>query len=392
MRILFAGAGNFGHVYPLLPLAKAARAAGHEVFFATGAQLHPAVTAAGLQPVPAGRSVPEGFMEAARSRGLLAEGEADLRPQDVPPQVLADLHVDVFGSVLPRWVTEDLTAALERLRPDLVVYEALNPGAAFAAHLAGVPAVAHGVGPMTVGPDEARVMERLLVTAADLGVTVPGGQLLALARAFVDICPPSLQDPHFLAAPLNRIEQRPVPYGEPGELPERIRTAEGPFVYVTLGTALASAEVLRTVVEGLLPLNVPVLVAAGPVVPVDALGEQPERVVAVPWVAQPEALAHASLVVQHGGAGTTLAALGAGLPQLVLPQGADGPANAAAVHAAGAGEYVLAGDLTPQAVHDAARRLLADDSYRTGARKVAEEIAAMPDPAATAARLPDLAA
>jgi UDP:flavonoid glycosyltransferase YjiC (YdhE family) len=150
--------------------------------------------------------------------------------------------------------------------------------------------------------------------------------------------------------------------------------------------------VLRTVVEGLLPLDVPVLVAAGPVVPVADLGEQPERVVVVPWVAQPEALEHAALVVQHGGAGTTLAALAAGLPQLVLPQGADGPANAGAVHAAGAGEYVLAPDLTPQAVHDAARRLLADESYRTGARKVAEEIAAMPDPAATAAKLPDLAA
>ncbi|MEU6105776.1 glycosyltransferase [Streptomyces flaveolus] len=392
MRILFAGAGNFGHVYPLLPLAKAARAAGHEVFFATGEQLHPAVTAAGLQPVPAGRSVPEGFMEAARSRGLLAAGDADLKPQDVPPQVLADLHVEVFGSVLPRWVTEDLTAALDRLRPDLVVYEALNPGAAFAAHLAGVPAVAHGVGPMTVGPDEARVMDQLLATAADLGVTVPGGQLLALARAFVDICPPSLQDPHFLAAPLHRIEQRPVPYSEPGELPERIRAAEGRFVYVTLGTALASAEVLRTVVEGLLPLDVPVLVAAGPAVPVAELGEQPEHVVVVPWVAQPKALEHAALVVQHGGAGTTLAALAAGLPQLVLPQGAAAPPTARAVHAAGAGEYVLAPDLSPQAVHAAARRLLADESYRTGARKVAEEIAAMPDPATTAARLPDLAA
>ncbi|MGV9700521.1 glycosyltransferase [Streptomyces sp. NPDC003470] len=393
MRILFAGAGNFGHVYPLLPLAKAARAAGHEVFFATGEQLHPAVTAAGLEPVPAGRSVPEGFMEAARSGGLLAPGDADLKPQDVPPEVLADLHVQVFGSVLPRWVTEDLTAALGRLRPDLVVYEALNPGAAFAAHLAGVPAVAHGVGPMTVGPDDARVMEQLLVTAGDLGVDVPGGQLLALARAFVDICPPSLQDPHFLAAPLHRIEQRPVPYAEPGgELPERIRAAEGRFVYVTLGTAFASAEVLRTVVEGLLPLDVPVLVAAGPVVPVAALGEQPERVVAVPWVAQSEALRHAALVVQHGGAGTTLAALAAGLPQLVLPQGADGPANAAAVHAAGAGEYVLAPDLSPQAVGEAARRLMADESYRTGARKVAAEIAGMPDPAATAAKLPDLAA
>ncbi|MGW3151057.1 glycosyltransferase [Streptomyces sp. NPDC001177] len=389
MRILFAGAGNFGHVYPLLPLAKAARAAGHEVSFATGEQLHPAVVTAGLEPVAAGRSVPEAFMEAVKSRADLA-GAGELGAQDVPPEVLADLHVQVFGSVLPRWVAADLATALERLRPDLVVYEALNPGAAFAAALAGVPAVAHGVGVMALGPEEERIGQELLATAGDLGVDVPFGQLLALSRSYIDIVPPSIQDPGFLAAPLPRIEQRTVAYSEPGELPERIRESGRPFVYLTLGTALGSPEVLRTVLQGLLPLDVPVLVAAGPVVPVEELGELPERVVAVPWVAQPEALKHASVVVQHGGAGTTLATLAAGLPQLVLPQGADGPANGKAVAAAGAGEVVLAADQSPEAVTEATRRLLAEEGYRVSARKVAAEIAAMPDPAENVARLVEL--
>ncbi|GGJ51505.1 glycosyltransferase [Streptomyces brasiliensis] len=390
MRILFAGAGNFGHVYPLLPLAKAARAAGHEVFFATGEQLHPAVVTAGLEPVAAGRSVPEAFMEAVSSRADLA-GAGELGAQDVPPEVLTDLHVQVFGSVLPRWVAADLASALQRLRPGLVVYEALNPGAAFAAALAGVPAVAHGVGVMALGPEEERIQQELLTTAGDLGVDVPFGQLLALARTYIDIVPPSIQDPGFLAAPLPRIEQRAVAYSEPGELPERIRRSGGPFVYLTLGTALGSPEVLRTAIEGLLPLEVPVLVAAGPVVPVEELGELPERVVAVPWVAQPEALRHASVVVQHGGAGTTLATLAAGLPQLVLPQGADGPANGRAVAAAGAGEVVLGPDQSADAVTQATRRLLSEESYRVAARKVATEIAAMPDPAQNVTKLVELA-
>ncbi|MEV0185560.1 glycosyltransferase [Streptomyces sp. NPDC050625] len=390
MRILFAGAGNFGHVYPLLPLAKAARAAGHEVSFATGEQLHPAVVTAGLEPVAAGRSVPEAFMEAVSSRADLA-GAGELGAQDVPPEVLASLHVQVFGSVLPRWVAADLATALERLRPDLVVYEALNPGAAFAAALAGVPAVAHGVGVMALGPEEERIQQELLATAGDLGVDVPFGQLLALSRSYIDIVPPSIQDPGFLAAPLPRIEQRTVAYSEPGELPQRIRESGKPFVYLTLGTALGSPEVLRTVLQGLLPLDVQVLVAAGPVVPVEELGELPERVVAVPWVAQPEALKHASVVVQHGGAGTTLATLAAGLPQLVLPQGADGPANGKAVAAAGAGEVVLAADQSPEAVTEATRRLLAEEGYRVAAGKVAAEIAAMPDPAENVAKLVELA-
>gem|GEM_PF-943165 len=36
MRVLFASLGTHGHTYPLLPLAAAARDAGHEVTFATG--------------------------------------------------------------------------------------------------------------------------------------------------------------------------------------------------------------------------------------------------------------------------------------------------------------------------------------------------------------------
>ncbi|MEU5825522.1 glycosyltransferase [Streptomyces sp. NPDC047803] len=388
MRILFAGAGNFGHVYPLIPLATAAKAAGHEVSFATGEQLHPALVRAGLDPVKAGRPVPEAFMEAVRAMGHQG---GDLGAQDVPPEVLAALHVEVFGSVLPRWVAADLAPELERLRPDLVVYEALNPGASFAARLAGIPAVAHGVGLMAQGPEDLAVQEKLLATAADLGVDVPGGQLLALARTYIDICPPSIQDPHFLAAPLPRIEQRSVAYAEPGELPEPFRSGSEPYIYVTLGTALGSADVLRTVVQGLLPLNVPLLVAAGPVVPVEELGELPDRVVAVPWVAQAKALESASLVVQHGGAGTTLATLAAGLPQLVLPQGADGPANGRAVRDAGAGEVVFAPDLTADAVTEAARGLLASESARVGARKVADEIASMPLPAETVKRLAEFA-
>ncbi|TXS59340.1 glycosyltransferase, partial [Streptomyces sp. me109] len=59
-----------------------------------------------------------------------------------------------------------------------------------------------------------------------------------------------------------------------------------------------------------------------------------------------------------------------------------------AVRDAGAGEVIFAGDLTADAVTEQARRILGDESYRDAARKVAAEIAAMPDPAETAARLP----
>ncbi|MET9958580.1 nucleotide disphospho-sugar-binding domain-containing protein [Streptomyces sp. NPDC006326] len=390
MRILFASVGNFGHIFPLLPLARAARAAGHEVAFATGEQFHQTLREAGFEPVTAGRSVPEAFIEAAGGQAFLEQHGGEVGAQDVPAEVLADLHIKVFGSVLPRWVAADLAPALERLRPDLVVHEVLNPGAGFAARLAGIPAVAHGVGVLAQDHEAARLQQEVLATAAELGVDVPDGQAFTLGNTLIDICPPSLQDPAVLSSGLPRIEQRPVSFKEEGELPGGLGTSGEPFVYLTLGTALGSAENLRTVIDGLTPLGLPVLVATGFRVQIADLGELPDNVVAAPWLPQSQVLARAALVVQHGGSGTTLATLEAGLPQLIVPQGADGPANGRAVHAAGAGEVVF--DLTAETVTEYARRILGDDGYREAARKIAAEIASLPGPDEIAAKLPSFAA
>ncbi|MFD5144221.1 glycosyltransferase [Streptomyces sp. NPDC058401] len=389
MRILFASVGNFGHIFPLLPLARAARAAGHQVAFATGEQFHQTLREAGFEPVTAGRSVPEAFIEAAGGQAFLEQHGGEVGAQDVPASVLADLHIKVFGSVLPRWVAADLATAFTTYRPDLVVHEVLNPGAGFAARLAGIPAVAHGVGPISQDHEAERLRREILATAADLGVDVPADRASTLGNTLIDISPPSIQDRSILESGWPRIELRPVPYVEQGEIPGGLGASGDPFVYLTLGTALGSADNLRTVIDGLRPLGVPVLVATGFRIQLAELGELPPNVIAAPWVPQSEVLARASLVVQHGGSGTTLATLAAGLPQLIVPQGADGPANGQALHAVGAGEVVF--DLSADAVTENARRILGDESYRDAARKVAAEIAAMPDPEAVAARLPDLA-
>ncbi|WP_309114588.1 hypothetical protein [Saccharothrix sp.] len=41
MKVLFVSAPLVGHVFPMIPLAKALRAAGHEVVLATGADVTP---------------------------------------------------------------------------------------------------------------------------------------------------------------------------------------------------------------------------------------------------------------------------------------------------------------------------------------------------------------
>ena len=68
-----------------------------------------------------------------------------------------------------------------------------------------------------------------------------------------------------------------------------------------------------------------------------ALGPLPAHVRAERWIPQAEVFAEADAMVGHGGFGTTMGALLAGVPQVVVPLFADQPYNAARVADLGAG-------------------------------------------------------
>ncbi|GAA4263176.1 glycosyltransferase [Dactylosporangium darangshiense] len=260
---------------------------------------------------------------------------------------------DCFYEMYP----EDLQPELERLRAELVVHEWGLPGAAVAAQRAGIPSLWHGFGRMY---------------PAGIGLDLPAD---VADRPHLDICPASLQEPGFLAT-AERIPLRPVAFSPPGEA---VRI-DGPFVYVTLGTSFGTPEVLRAAVAGVAGLGMRVVVAAGQVPPA-RLGHLPRNVAVHGWVAQADVLPRATLVVHHGGSGTTLGALAAGVPQLLLPQGADQFGNAEAVTTAGAGLTAESG-ANADAIEDLAWRLLPGrgDEFRAAARTIAAEIARMPPP------------
>jgi UDP:flavonoid glycosyltransferase YjiC (YdhE family) len=333
MRVLFASLASVGHTYPLIPLAIAARDAGHEVHFAAGENVHPPLAANRLRP---------------------------FRP--------ADSFYELYA--------EDLEPELARLRPDLVLHEWGVPGAAIAAHRAGIPGIWHGFGRMF--PE-------------GIGLELPTRNLGAPRRPHIDICPPSLQDKEFVATE-DRIELRPVPYSAPAALPAWVsRRTSRPLIYLTLGTAFGTPELLTTAIEGLARLDARVVVAAGRVPP-DKLGVVPDNITVQPWVAQANLLPHVDVVVHHGGSGTTLGALTVGAPQLILPQGADQFANADAVSAAGAGLLLLPEELSANAIAEHTHKLFPHHGHaghRDAARAIAEEIARMPSPDQVAHRLPE---
>jgi UDP:flavonoid glycosyltransferase YjiC (YdhE family) len=133
--------------------------------------------------------------------------------------------------------------------------------------------------------------------------------------------------------------------------------------------------------------DVDVLVAVGPAGDPALLGELPSNVHLEKFVPQAEVLRHVDLVVHHGGAGTMLGTLAAGLPQLILPQGADQPANAMAIERAGAGRGMPNDAQTPETLANAIGDLLADGPERVAAKRIADEIASMPTPSSVAATL-----
>jgi UDP:flavonoid glycosyltransferase YjiC (YdhE family) len=119
---------------------------------------------------------------------------------------------------------------------------------------------------------------------------------------------------------------------------------------------------------------------------VAALGAPPPNVHVEQWVPQAAVLAHASAVVCHGGSGTTLGALAAGIPLVVVPLFADQPENARRVAEVGAGIAVgpeapsesIRSTVDPAAVREAVEAVLADGGYQAAAARLADEIRALP--------------
>ena len=128
------------------------------------------------------------------------------------------------------------------------------------------------------------------------------------------------------------------------------------------------------------------------------LGPVPANVRVEPWIDQARVLDHADLVVCHGGSGTTLAALAAGVPLVIVPLFADQFENARRIAAARAGRVVESQIRTggTRSINAAAapeitrsiEDVLGDVTYRDRTRAIAAEMTATPTVEEVLTRLP----
>jgi len=375
MRVLLVGPPFFGLLYPLIPLGHGLKAAGHEVLVATCGAAVGHTERAGLIAVDCAPGIdPDAlYAEMERNRGDRrppAPGERGTQPKGG--------GFSFFSAEM----ADRMVALAEDWRPDLVVHTPLGTAGQLAAARIRVPSVLHAVGFGHTSAHVGMMNNALAPTYARHGLDGP-----APVAAWLDVTPPSMS----VTAESRRWFMRYVPYNGGGTLPDWLPGPRNrPRVAVTLGTVrpvLDGVAPMKWVVDAARETDAEFVLALGGGDLAD-LGQLPDNVRPVDWIPLNLLLAHSDAVIHHGGSGTTLTALDSGLPQIVLGEGADRPANAAAVRARGCG-LVPDGtdDLTPALVD----RLLTDGSLRTAARDVAREMASTPSPGETVQRLAELA-
>lgn len=364
MRVLVVATPLPGHVLPLLPLARALTDAGHEVAVATAGD---AVAACEGMPdvvdVAPDLRLAAMFLRFAVRHPLLARSAAAGRDGGRTAGLLwAPVNARMAAGV---------EALADRWAPDLVLHEPFAVTGAAAATRRGVPAVLV----------ENSLVDARPLFAASVAAYAPGR--VAGPAETITTAPPSLVGPR-AGRPM-----RFVPPGVGRSAPDGLDLpGDRPRVLVSRSTVAADPRpdrLMSTVVAAATGTDLDVVLVRPD--RRTARRQLPPDVRTTGWVPFPAVLPAATAVVHHGGAGTLLTALSAGVPQLVVFGPGDRTGNAALVRARGVGLGVPLRELDRAALE----RLVGDGALAAAAREVAAEMAAMPSPADLVRPLAELA-
>ncbi|WBQ03625.1 macrolide family glycosyltransferase [Kribbella sp. CA-293567] len=368
--IAFLNIAMHGRVNPTLPVVAELVRRGHRVSYHTSPAFQAEIEAAGA------------------SVRLYAGGDQPLPDPPTPLALLAGL-AQTSLQVLP-----EVLADLHRIGPDLVVHDAACPWGAVAARELDVPAASS----FTTFAFNRRVPSP---TAVSWGLLAAAAARPGIARKYLrlrrqlsrgyDASAVPAVDLGNISQPLNLVYTSPAfqPGAEqlgrsyhfvgpsigarPDDRSFPVDQLRDPVLYASLGTVFsADPRLLRTFATALAPLGGSVVIATGQTDPAE-LGALPHNVLARRFVPQPAVLARSALFITHGGMNSVNEALYAGVPMLVIPQGADQPLVARRVAELGAGLSIPTRDVTEHAVGTMARRLLEDPLFPAAAARIRTE-------------------
>jgi MGT family glycosyltransferase len=371
LRILLGAFGDPGHAFPMIALARALVARGHDVTLQTWTRWREHV-------------------EAERVR-FAAAPEYEVFPSGPEP-------LDFYESVVQ--AARDTLPLVRELRPDVAVADILTLAPALAAELEGVPVATliphvypHGERHFPIYSLGARMPRTALGRAiwrtaqrpVDRGLEL-GRVELNRTRELLGLRP--LAHVHggisrdlALVATFPQLEYpREWPPGahvvgplmwEPPSADVELPPGDAPLVLIAPSTAQdAEHRLLRAALRALADAPVRVLATWNRRLPPRAL-PAPDNARLVSWASYSRTMPHADVVVCHAGHGTLVRALSCGCAVVACPAIGDMSENAARVDWAGAGVRVPRRFATPPVLRLAVERALDDPSIRARARELA---------------------
>lgn len=378
-----------GHLYPMMDVALALKAAGHRVVVQTLRDERGAVEAAGLE-----------------HRAL------DPRIEALPLQDYEGSNpIDQMRRTMARWVerapleVEDLRRTAAEVSAELLLVDANAFGAGAAAEADGRPWAmflpyclpvpsrdAPAFGPGFPPPRSwlGRLRDQLVWFVQGQAARGPLAPLAAL-RASLGIAPVQVLSDLYTRAPL-LLYRTAEPFEYPrsdwpanvraigpglwapaGAAPDWLHDLPRPRVLVSVSTELQEdGAIIEAALSALADEPGSVIVTTAALDPARFTAPN-ERVRITRFLPHAAVVPEVDLVVTHGGMGTTQRALAAGVPLCVIPWGRDQLESARRVEVAGAGVFLPRAQLDPARLRTAARDALA---RREGAERIARAFAA----------------
>lgn len=411
MRVVLTTMATRTHLYSMVPLGWALKAAGHEVRVVVQPSMVTHVTEAGLAAVPVGKDIALEMPTPSRS-DLRPFGNIDFRDfiSDTVETIeligMLTIMVPTFLSRVNEGLIDGLVGFARSWHPDLVVWEPMTWSGALAARACGARHARLQWGPDVLGATMVRLDKRMaelpeahredplrewfMWTADRVGVEACSGDIYG--EWTIEVEPP----PFRLQSELETMEVGYVPYNGPAVWPEWLEDLldgaaestqdppERPRVCVTLGVSSRDgssndAVNLVELARGLGSFDATFVVTMNPD-QAAAFGTPPSNVRVVDYVALDLLLPFCAAIVHHGGAGTWSTALRHGVPQVILGHTWDAPLKAGWIDDFGAGLSLSPESSTGQVLAGLGE-VLEEPTFRARALELSTLAQNMPTPA-----------
>jgi MGT family glycosyltransferase len=415
-----------GHINPFVSVAGALRDRGHGVAFYTSERVRPLLEDEGFTVFPYEHLDEDKIWSVIRS----AETRAALGWH--APGLLLRAFRDWLAGSMPDQVT-DIRSIVAAWRPDVILTETAMWGPILVlseTERLPVAILTTLMGCLIPGPDAppwgpglppprgraTRLLARAVARAGDLlaagvrrrvnevrssyGLAPMNGSVNAFMARLPLYLVPSVSelDYHRRDLPPSVHYVGPCVWNKPAHAPAPAWLdqvpADRPWVHVTEGTAHFQAPfVLRAAAQGLANGPFEVIMTTGAERdPADLdLGPLAPNIRVHQYVSHSDLLPRCAALVTTGGAGTVMAALRAGVPQLIVPTHWDKPDNARRAAQAGVGLRLTPRHCTARGLRAAVERLLYEPAFGERARQLADRLAQEPGPARAAVLLEQLA-